>query len=264
MPSCIRIQRYIVNSTISGYPPRDLLERRDFVGANLSHLQRLVDSVTGIGVICGFVDENPAEEGNSLHNSAVLFDRGKILHQVHKRLLPDYDVFDERRYFEPGTVWSCFPYKGATIGLTICEDIWNDSDFFPRAFSRRLYTVDPVEGMINVSGPAASGWAVPSSMALLRQWGRARVRQRRRGPARAGPRVFRLASRCASSPPGKRQMLRAKTDWGSNASEDAAEAETRGGGRWLPPRMLPSLSAWSLRLLAGGIQLAQSWATVLG
>jgi NAD+ synthetase len=104
--------------------------------------------VTGIGVICGFVDENQDEEGNSLYNSAVLFDGGKILYQAHKRLLPDYDVFDERRYFEPGTAWSSFSYKGATIGLTICEDIWNDSDFFPRAFSRRLYPVDPVAGMI--------------------------------------------------------------------------------------------------------------------
>jgi NAD+ synthase (glutamine-hydrolysing) len=133
---------------ICGYPPRDLLERRDFVTESLSYLRRLVDSVTGIGVICGFVDENLHEGGNLLYNSAVLFDGGEILHQSHKRLLPDYDVFDERRYFEPGMEWSPFSYKGATIGLTICEDIWNDSDFFPRVFSRRLYPVDPVAGMI--------------------------------------------------------------------------------------------------------------------
>lgn len=133
---------------ISGYPPRDLLERQDFVAANRDYLHRLVDSVSGIGVICGFVDENPAEWGYPLYNSAVLFEGGEMLHQSHKRLLPDYDVFDERRYFEPGTEWSPFPYKGSTIGLTICEDIWNDSDFFPRAFLRRLYAVDPVAAMI--------------------------------------------------------------------------------------------------------------------
>ncbi len=134
---------------ICGYPPRDLLERRDFVTENLSHLRRLVNSVTGIGVICGFVDENLHEEGNLLYNSAVLFDGGEILHQSHKRLLPDYDVFDERRYFEPGMEWSPFSYKGSTIGLTVCEDIWNDRDFYPRRlFSRRLYPVDPVAGMI--------------------------------------------------------------------------------------------------------------------
>ncbi|MDY6951972.1 MAG: NAD+ synthase, partial [Thermodesulfobacteriota bacterium] len=134
---------------ISGYPPRDFLERQEFVQENLSQLRRLVDSVTGIGVICGFVDENPDDEGNSLFNSAVLFDTGKILHQTHKRLLPDYDIFDERRYFEPGKEWSPFSYKGSTIGLTICEDIWNDSDFLPkRLFPRRLYPIDPVAGMI--------------------------------------------------------------------------------------------------------------------
>jgi NAD+ synthetase len=95
------------------------------------------------------VDENPHEERNLLYNSAVLFDGGEILHQSHKRLLPDYDVFDERRYFEPGMELSPFSYKGSTIGLTICEDIWNDSDFYPRRlFSRRLYPVDPVAGLI--------------------------------------------------------------------------------------------------------------------
>lgn len=129
---------------ISGYPPRDLLERRDFVAANLGHLHKLVESVTGIGVICGFVDENPDQEGNRLYNSALLFDEGEILHQAHKRLLPDYDVFDERRYFEPGTECSSFLYKGWTLGLTICEDIWNDKDFF----SKRLYPIDPVALMV--------------------------------------------------------------------------------------------------------------------
>jgi len=129
---------------ISGYPPRDLLEKKDFVDANLMHLQKLITSIRGIGVICGFVDKNPNEKGNSLYNSAVLFDNGKILHRAHKRLLPTYDVFDERRYFEPGKECLPFSYKDCQIGLTICEDIWNDKDFF----SRRLYPADPVEKMV--------------------------------------------------------------------------------------------------------------------
>ncbi|TET92536.1 MAG: NAD+ synthase [Desulfobacteraceae bacterium] len=129
---------------ISGYPPRDLLEKKDFIEANLVHLQKLVTSIKGIGVICGFVDKTPKKEGNPLYNSAVLFDEGKILYQAHKRLLPAYDVFDERRYFEPGKECSSFVYKDCRLGLTICEDIWNDKDFF----SRRLYPVDPVEKMI--------------------------------------------------------------------------------------------------------------------
>jgi len=129
---------------ISGYPPRDLLEKKDFVDANLMHLQKLITSIRGIGVICGFVDKNPNEKGNPLYNSAVLFDNGKILHRAHKRLLPTYDVFDERRYFEPGKECLPFSYKDCQIGLTICEDIWNDKDFF----SRRLYPADPVEKMV--------------------------------------------------------------------------------------------------------------------
>ncbi|MDP3286659.1 MAG: nitrilase-related carbon-nitrogen hydrolase, partial [Desulfobacterales bacterium] len=63
---------------ISGYPPRDLLEKKDFIAANLSCLSRLVDEIRGIGVICGFVDKNPVEEGKPLYNSAALFENGKI------------------------------------------------------------------------------------------------------------------------------------------------------------------------------------------
>ena len=129
---------------ISGYPPRDLLEKKDFIDANLIHLQKLVKSIKGIGVICGVVSKNPNKKGNPLYNSAVLFDNGKILHQAHKRLLPTYDVFDERRYFEPGKECLPFLYKGCQIGLTICEDIWNDKDFF----SRRLYPADPLKKMV--------------------------------------------------------------------------------------------------------------------
>jgi len=129
---------------ISGYPPRDLLERRDFVAADKAYLQKLVDSVAGIGVVCGCVTENPNQEGNPLFNSAVLFDEGKILHQAHKRLLPTYDVFDEERHFEPGREYSPFVYKGWKLGLTVCEDIWNDKDFFPR----RPYPEDPVSRII--------------------------------------------------------------------------------------------------------------------
>jgi NAD+ synthetase len=129
---------------VSGYPPRDLLEKDDFVNTNISYLNNLVSSISGIGVICGFVDKNPGDEGNRLYNSAVLFENGKILHKVNKRLLPTYDVFDERRYFEPGMEVVCFPYKERRIGLTICEDVWNDKDII----KKRIYHLDPVSLMI--------------------------------------------------------------------------------------------------------------------
>jgi len=129
---------------VSGYPPRDLLERENFVEDNLSCLHELIGSIKGIGVVCGFADKNPTEEGNALYNSAVLFENGNTLHKAHKRLLPTYDVFDERRYFEPGGQCSAFPYKGCRIGLTVCEDIWIVNELFPR----RLYPVNPVEDLI--------------------------------------------------------------------------------------------------------------------
>jgi NAD+ synthase (glutamine-hydrolysing) len=125
---------------VSGYPPRDLLEKNDFVDANLACLNRLLSSIRGIGVICGFVDKNSDDKGKPLFNSAVHFEDGNILHKVHKRLLPTYDIFDESRYFEPGRESVPYPYKGHRIGLTVCEDAWNDEDIF----KRRLYATDPV------------------------------------------------------------------------------------------------------------------------
>ncbi len=129
---------------ISGYPPHDLLEKKDFVDANLACLNKLIDSIHGIGVICGFVDKNPADKGKPLYNAAVLFEDGIALHKVYKRLLPTYDIFDERRYFEPGRESIPYSYKGRKIGLTICEDAWNDRD----VFKRRIYSIDPVESVI--------------------------------------------------------------------------------------------------------------------
>jgi NAD+ synthetase len=129
---------------IPGYPPRDLLERKDFVDAGLACLDRLIRSIRGIGVICGFVDRNTADKGKPLYNSAVLFEDGNILHKVHKQLLPTYDIFDERRYFEPGGKSSPYSYKGHRMGLTICEDAWNDEDIF----QKRIYDTDPVAQFI--------------------------------------------------------------------------------------------------------------------
>ena len=126
--------------TISGYPPRDFLEKKDFVKTNIAYLNKLVESIRGIGVVCGYVDFNPADGGNPLFNSAVLFEDGKILQKANKRLLPAYDIFDERRYFEPGSDYSVFSYKGRRIGLTVCEDVWNDIDFF----QQHIYNIDPL------------------------------------------------------------------------------------------------------------------------
>lgn len=122
---------------ILGYPPRDLLERPDFVDANIDSLERLVSEIIGIGVVLGFVDKIDG----LLYNAAVLFEDGEIVRKVYKQLLPNYDVFDEKRYFRSGGIFSSFEYKGERIGLTICEDIWNDKDFFQPS----MYSANPVK-----------------------------------------------------------------------------------------------------------------------
>lgn len=129
---------------VTGYPPRDLLEKRDFVKTNLACLRRLRERIRGIGVICGYAEPNPGEVGNNLFNAAVHFEDGEILHTAYKRLLPTYDIFDERRYFEPGDDFSVYDYKGRRIGLTVCEDVWNDTD----VFKRRYYPLDPVTELV--------------------------------------------------------------------------------------------------------------------
>ncbi len=129
---------------LSGYPPRDLLEKSRFVASNRVGLDRLLASKTGIGVICGYVEKNVKAGGNPLFNSAVLFENGRVLQTARKRLLPAYDIFDERRYFEPGNACTAFAYKGYRIGLTVCEDIWNDKD----VFQRQIYPIDPVDLMV--------------------------------------------------------------------------------------------------------------------
>jgi NAD+ synthetase len=126
---------------VSGYPPRDLLEKQDFIEKNLASLSMLINEIKGIGVICGFVDKNPDDEGKPLYNSAVLFENGRILQKVNKRLLPTYDVFDESRYFEAGVECKSCNYKGVKIGITICEDAWNDEDIL----KKRIYHIDPVD-----------------------------------------------------------------------------------------------------------------------
>ena len=129
---------------LSGYPPRDLLEKNDFINDNLACLASLIEEIDGIGVICGYVDKNTADGAKPLFNSAVLFEDGLVLGKAHKRLLPTYDVFDENRYFQPSRTCQSIAYKGTRIGLTICEDVWNDKD----AIKKRIYDLDPVAEIV--------------------------------------------------------------------------------------------------------------------
>lgn len=128
---------------ITGYPPMDLLDRPDFIELNLQCLQKIAEASHNISTIVGFIDPNKSGQGKQLHNAAAFIQNGKITSIHHKSLLPTYDVFDEDRYFEPAQLVVPVNFKGHRLGISICEDIWNDSDFW----SRRRYLNDPIDSL---------------------------------------------------------------------------------------------------------------------
>jgi len=130
---------------LCGYPPRDLLLRDDFIAANLAALGELAKGSGTIPLCVGYVDKNPERPGRALRNAAAVLQNGNIAWRTAKCLLPTYDVFDEDRYFEPARTIAPFEFNGHKIGITICEDIWNDEDFWPE----RLYRRDPVKELIS-------------------------------------------------------------------------------------------------------------------
>lgn len=134
--------------SVCGYPPRDLVERPSFVRHNRESAERIASETAGIAVICGLVTPADSDTGKSVMNSAALLMDGKIAFIQSKMLLPTYDVFDEMRNFAPARKQELFPFCGNRIALTVCEDAWNDKLFWPK----RLYTVDPVESLIQAGG----------------------------------------------------------------------------------------------------------------
>lgn len=130
--------------SLCGYPPRDLLLNPSFVEAMGITLQNLAqDLPPNLAVLVGTVEPNIQAHisgGKTLFNSIVLLENGKIKQAFHKRLLPTYDVFDERRYFEAGLQANYFTLDDIHIGVTICEDLWNDEEFW----GKRTYAVNPI------------------------------------------------------------------------------------------------------------------------
>jgi len=133
---------------VSGYPPRDLVERPTFVARSRATVERIATKTPGIAVICGTITPADAESGKTVMNSAVLLREGRIDFIQSKMLLPTYDVFDEMRNFAPAKAQRLFSFCGKQMALTICEDSWNDKRFW----HRRLYGVDPVEELVRAGG----------------------------------------------------------------------------------------------------------------
>jgi NAD+ synthase (glutamine-hydrolysing) len=145
----------------TGYPPRDLLLNRAFVSRNLEALDRLARATGRTGLVLGYVGRNESRPGREVRNMAALLHEGRIAATRCKTLLPTYDVFDEDRYFEPATENTPVPFNGTLIGLTICEDVWNDEDFWRDRRYRRNPAVDLAEaGATVILNASASPWVL--------------------------------------------------------------------------------------------------------
>ena len=123
---------------ICGYPPEDLLDYPYFVKECLKATQDIADSCKGVHAIVGGIDLNPANQGRRLYNTAFVLKDGEIVHRIHKTLLPTYDIFTERRYFENNTQFQLINIKGKSLAISICEDIWDMHNDF-------IYAESPVK-----------------------------------------------------------------------------------------------------------------------
>jgi NAD+ synthase (glutamine-hydrolysing) len=126
---------------VCGYPPRDFLEFKDFINKCYESVDIIKEHADNIAVLIGSPAINPAKEGKDLFNTVFLLHEKKIKAEIHKTLLPNYDVFDEYRYFEPAFEWNIMEFKGKKLAVTICEDIWNMGD-------NPLYRITPMEKLM--------------------------------------------------------------------------------------------------------------------
>ncbi|MEE9449077.1 MAG: NAD+ synthase [Ignavibacteriaceae bacterium] len=128
-----------------GYPPRDLVEKAEFRNAVSEKINELASQTGKTGLLFGAITEDDDLVGTNIHNSAVLCYNGKVQFIQPKSLIPNYDVFDEMRYFEPAKEVFVHEFKGEKLGISVCEDIWNDADYW---YKRRYHT-DPVKELVD-------------------------------------------------------------------------------------------------------------------
>lgn len=140
--------------SVLGYPPRDLISYSHIVDENLKALEKIKQDSNGITIVIGYVEPNPSEFGKAFFNSAAVFQNGNKIANYRKWLLPYYDVFEEERYFEPGQDVSVIEVKGHRIGISICEDVWNEPGFLPRLYQNdpvQLYAQQKLDLLLNLS-----------------------------------------------------------------------------------------------------------------
>ncbi len=127
-----------------GYTSQDWFLDKDIIETAGAYLPEIVEASKGITVVVGTIRRNEENDGRRLFNSAAVMSDGKLLGFADKTLLPEYDVFDDPRYFEPSPTRSMFEINGQKIGVVVCEDFWNDKTFW----KQRLYDVDPADELI--------------------------------------------------------------------------------------------------------------------
>lgn len=137
--------------SICGYPPHDLLEKREFFDTCMLWVNKLAELSRDIGIIVGSPSLNENPRGKRLHNAAFFLNNGKTEKVFNKTLLPTYDVFDEYRYFEPNRSFDILEFKGHKIAVTICEDIWEKQPVLNPFAQSRLYSVVPMEQIIKLN-----------------------------------------------------------------------------------------------------------------
>ena len=127
--------------SVCGYPARDFVEFNDFIEQCYQSIEQIKKAADTIGVLIGSPSRNPEKKGKDLFNAAFFLYEQKIIAEIHKTLLPTYDVFDENRYFESADSWKVVPFKGKKLAITICEDIWNLGD-------NPLYRICPMDHLM--------------------------------------------------------------------------------------------------------------------
>ena len=130
--------------SVCGYPARDFVEFNDFITKCYAQVDIIKEAADTIGVLIGSPARNPNKKGKDLFNAAFFLYDKKIIAEIHKTLLPTYDVFDENRYFEAADDWKVVSFKGKKLAITICEDIWNLGD-------NPLYRICPMDKMMGQS-----------------------------------------------------------------------------------------------------------------
>lgn len=130
---------------LCGYPPQDLIEKDEFRSAIINAAIEIAEETKEVGLLFGSITEEFDKVGTGIYNSALLCFDGKIQFVQNKTLIPNYDVFDEVRYFESAKEVRVFNFKGEVLGISICEDIWNDADYW----KHRLYEKDPVQRLVD-------------------------------------------------------------------------------------------------------------------